>query len=315
MIQSIPIRTIDQDDTLFRISEPMDTSLLQASIADAGLIAPPLVRETARGFSIISGFRRIRACDRLGLDTISVRRAEKDRRSDLDYAFAAISANAFARELTTMELVRGVMLLNRFLTPEAIAERSHAVFNQPMNLQFVIKLLKLGSMPDPVLNLVASGNLSMPAALRMYHQDPATLLGFIRIFTAIKTGLNKQLEILTNVHEIAARERLAPLDVLTGPDVAGIVNDSNTDASRKGNLLRALLAARRFPEITKKNLAFNALVKSLHPGPDIRLMPPANFESTEYTLSLTFSTRNQLKASIGRISEMIDQPAFSGIVS
>ena len=73
----IPLADIDPGDERFRITTRRDSDDLHLSIGRLGLRAAPLVLPGAAGFIIVSGFRRIAACQGLGWDSIPARVLQK----------------------------------------------------------------------------------------------------------------------------------------------------------------------------------------------------------------------------------------------
>lgn len=71
-IYDIPISEIDDfPDHPYRVLDDEDMQALMDSISDRGVITPAMVRKKDDGrYEMISGHRRKRACERLGLETI-----------------------------------------------------------------------------------------------------------------------------------------------------------------------------------------------------------------------------------------------------
>lgn len=80
-IYDIPISEIDDfPDHPYRVLDDEDMQALMDSISDRGVITPVMVRKKDDGrYEIISGHRRKRACERLGLETIRCEIAEVTR--------------------------------------------------------------------------------------------------------------------------------------------------------------------------------------------------------------------------------------------
>lgn len=80
-IYDIPISEIDDfPDHPYRVLDDEDMQALMDSISDRGVITPVMVRKKDDGrYEMISGHRRKRACERLGLETIRCEIAEVTR--------------------------------------------------------------------------------------------------------------------------------------------------------------------------------------------------------------------------------------------
>ncbi len=80
-IYDIPISEIDDfPDHPYRVLDDEDMQALMDSISDRGVITPAMVRKKEDGrYELISGHRRKRACERLGLETLRCEVVEVSR--------------------------------------------------------------------------------------------------------------------------------------------------------------------------------------------------------------------------------------------
>ncbi len=328
-ILNIKISDIDIDDFTYKISSDIDITAMSDSIKSIGLINPPVVRQCNDGrYIVVSGFRRIKAVISNNISRINVRilsgiyrrtlSGEKFINNcvhDRDAAFIAVAENAFQRPLNQVEQARGVVLLKKVMEQNEIAEKSAAIFNFRMNPFFVEKLFLLGTMSDKITSLIESGNLSMTAALRLKQYNSDTVDGFINIFGAVKLGANKQMEIITNIHEIAALENKTPLDLIESDDVKDIIGNKNYDRQRKGSALRSFFAKRRYPRIKEAEEQFKINLKQLKLGNELNLRPPLNFESMNYIFSFKFRNYDELESRIKKLEHVSCNPVLRQMIS
>ena len=68
--RSVSIDRIRTTDQTFKISTTTDVSDLALSISAIGLLHPPILIKKKEGFVIVSGFRRIAACNQLNVQTV-----------------------------------------------------------------------------------------------------------------------------------------------------------------------------------------------------------------------------------------------------
>ena len=76
--QTVPLARINLQNDDFRITTREDLDDLLASIQHAGLISPPVLIKQTCGFTIVSGFRRVAACRKLGWKEIIARILEPE---------------------------------------------------------------------------------------------------------------------------------------------------------------------------------------------------------------------------------------------
>ncbi len=323
-IKQILISDININDITYKISSDIDITGLSLSIKNLGLLNPPIVKKDDKGaYIIVSGFRRIKAMIRNNIKEtyagiISEHFPEKPDQKFFGCnlpALIAVTENAFQRPLTTMEQVRGVSLLINFMDKKKIAEDSMSIFNLKMNASLVEKLYIIGTMPEKVHSLLEEGDLSMTAALRLDKYDLDTVNAFINLFSAIKSGLNKQLEIITNIHEIAARQRITPLGLLESRQIRDIIEDNKFDRQRKGSLLRAFLLKQRYPRIKEAEERFKINLKQLKLGNELNLSAPVNFEAMDYSFSFKFKNMDELEKKIAKLKDVTCNPILKKIIS
>lgn len=233
---------------------------------------------------------------------------------DLKCFIIAIVDNAFHRGLTTVEQVRGVRNLGKYMDTATIAKRSSMIFNQKMNTALVGKLFSIAEMGESMLGLMASERLAMPGALKLKSCDEKTREGVMSLFGRIKTGLNVQREIITNLHEIAMREDISIMDILHSPEFITVLDADETDEKRKGALVRTLLFQRRFPEFSRAEQAFQQKVKALKLGSGLKLEPPVNFEARDYTFLLKFATVDELSRHVEKMVSILREPLIREMI-
>lgn len=300
-VEKVHLDEIELSDQTFRISsndseiETINVRLspLAESINSIGLINMPVLKRRADRYIVVCGFRRVHAMRLAGVAETSALIVSYD---DNICARLAISDNAFQRPLNVMEQVRGVHLLRRSLSCEEIASTSSAIFNSNMNVAMVKMLEDLSQMDPSVHQLIENDRIAMGPALKLKGYNIEAINSFITLFSKIRTGLNKQKEIITHIHEIAARDQISISEIINSDDINQIIDhsDNDMDENRKGNLVRALLFQRRYPNLAKAKERFAINSKLLNLKGGIRLDPPVDFEGRDYTFTFKFSTVEEL---------------------
>ena len=132
---------------------PDDLAALQASIADHGVLQPILVSETATGYQLVAGERRLRAAQAAGLDRIPAVIRQLVDRDQLELALVENLQRADLDPLETADAYR--QLINRFgLSQDDVATR---VGRARSTIANTLRLLDLA--PE-VQTAVADGRLS-----------------------------------------------------------------------------------------------------------------------------------------------------------
>ena len=308
-VRTIPAAQLDDNHT-YQITTCSDTEDLGSSIRGIGLIHPPILIETTRGFTIISGFRRISACAALGRGAFPARVLPADTDA-LTCIRLAIADNALQRSLNLVEISRSLNLLARAIPdPDDLLEAASELALAD-NFGLIQKILKLDKLSRPIQEGILAGVISLPMALQLAERDAAVASILVNVFRKLKLGLNRQRELVTLLTEIALREDKSVLQVIGSADVKEILEFENEDAGLKSGLLRQYLRRRRYPHITTKTEAFDNLRKNMGLGSAVRLTPPRDFEGTAYTATLTFQSLDELEDRKNRLDRIIHNREFN----
>jgi len=311
--QTVPLARINLQNDDFRITTGEDVDELLASIQHAGLISPPLLIKHTSEYKIVSGFRRVAACRKLGWKEIIARILEPEL-DQLACLRLAIADNALQRPLNLIETSRAYQKLSLVSgNLKELAETASSC-GLPTNYSIINKIKNLCLLPLPIQNSILKDAISLAMANELAMLDADTALDFARIFEQLRLSLNKQKEILTLSREIARREDISIRQVLADKTFQQILTDEDLDRGQKGRGIRSFIRQRRFPRIVKAEQNFNTHLKNLKLNPDIKIIPPKEFEGSTYRLNLNFTSLAHLKTIRSMLDEIIKHPSFKKIV-
>jgi ParB family chromosome partitioning protein len=133
--------------------DPEEMADLENSLAASGLLQPIAVRRMGDGFELIAGERRLRAATNIGWTEIPAIIKDLDDRSSL---VMALVENLQRSDLNPIDEARGYLrLAEEFgFTHQQIAEST------AKDRATISNLLRILSLPEPVIQLVADGRLS-----------------------------------------------------------------------------------------------------------------------------------------------------------
>ncbi len=286
----INISDIDLEDQTYNISlSDNHISFLSQSINEAGLITLPVVRPVENQYCVVSGFNTIKACKNNNHSTIRVYKTKKNI-TRYQCLLISIISLSFQRPLTMVELIICTKRLNEFLDKKQIAAKSNAIFNATLNEKFIADVLKTGTLPDPALSLMAEDLLSFKSAIRLCDLKKDIIQSFLTLFSKLKASQNKQLEMITYVSEICARDNIHPAELLEKKEIKEILDDANKDIVFKTKKIRELLFKKRFPTIFQASQTLQHQINSLNFGNKIKVTPSQNLEDQNFTIS--FSAKN-----------------------
>ncbi len=312
--QSVRLAQIDFGDERFRITTRTDIDDLAVSIQKDGLITPPLLANNPPSFTIVSGFRRLSACRKIALEEITAGILIPELSSH-ECLRIAIAENALQRPLNLIETARSFEKLSAFVKGTSRLAESASLLGLPSNPALINKIRPLCRLPGPIQEGILSETISLAMAVELGALDPECGITFVRLFDQLKISLNKQRELVCLVKEISRMENISIQDVLDDRKLEEILNNDDLDRSQKGRKIRTLLRLRRFPRISKAEQDFEFNIKNLQLGRDIKLVAPADFEGTAYSLNLTFSNLTELKALQTRLDRIVQNPSLLKILA
>lgn len=309
----VPVDAIDAEELRFRITTRSDLEPLAASIGRLGLLQPLLLRAAGRGYTIVSGFRRLAACRQLGRREIPARVLSLAV-TDACCARLAIGENALARPLNLIETARALALLTATAPDGRLPVEDAGALGLPAHAGVAARLMRLERLPAAVREGVQEGAIALAMAEELGRLAPDAASAFARLFRRLGLGLNRQREILSLVTEIAAREGRPVLEILTGHELEECLLDPAADRGHAAQQIRRRLHRRRFPAIRRAEEGFETLRRRLDLGEGLQLTPPRDFEGTCFSLTLSFGSLEELLELRGRLDALARNPALSRIL-
>ncbi|MBL7195346.1 MAG: ParB N-terminal domain-containing protein [Desulfobacterales bacterium] len=312
-IKTVPLSCIDSEDNTYRVTTKTKLDDLINSINKVGLINPPLLIAKGSAFTIICGFCRIEACRYLGWAALEVKILGSDT-SRLQCAKIAIADNTMQRQLNLIEKSKALSMLSSFYKDSISLSKAASELGLPDNPALIKKIKNICRLPLSVQDCILSNTipLSIAVELGMLEQDAAILL--VNLFHEFKLSLNKQKEIIILIKEIAFRENISIMEALRKCDFPDILNREDLDRTQKTQKIRAYLKQRRFPEITRAKREFENNVKELKLGKGIKLIPPADFEGSNYMLNLRFNSIKELQERAVKLNNIVKDPILEKIL-
>lgn len=314
----VDLARIDAEDDAYRITAPADAAGLERSIQGVGLIAPPLLlrksTDNTAGFRIVAGFRRVAACVALGWRCIPARVLPPET-ARLTCIRLAVADNAGQRALNPIETSRALRLLSDLCPDPTDLARAAGDLGLPDTPGLIRKMLPLCVLPEALQSGILSGDISLSMAHTLAGLDRDLAVSLTGVFVDLKLSLNKQREVLTLLQEIAMRENLAVSDLFNEAEIRSVLDDPEADRNQRAAALRRRLRRRRYPAVSRAEARFAETLRALPLGEGIRLTPPKHFESTAYTLSLSFTSPAGLSDRRRRIDDILSHPAFKTLFS
>lgn len=309
----VNLSQIDFSDDAFRITTEKQVDDLMRSINHVGIMHLPLLLKKETTYTIVCGFRRIEACRRLNWFKLEAMILEADtmRLKCIKYA---ITDNAFQRPLNLIEKSRSIEMLFDFFKDINRLSEELSVLGLSEHPSMIKKLKGICHLPEPLQNSILSNTISLSMLLELAGMSWDDAKDFITLFNTLKLSLNKQREIVTMVKEIAIREDKSILQVIEESHLKKILMNEDLDKNQKAHNIRIYLKQRRFPSIAVIEKSYEKYRQKLNLKSGFKLIPPINFESSTYTLQLSFNNMTQLKGLKTAFDAFMENPSLKKIV-
>lgn len=118
-------------------------------------------------------------------------------------------------------------------------------------------------------------------------------------------GTNYAMQILGHLEDLARKEEHSPAHLLT--QVLAPLKTDKLQPKDLGRQVRDQLAKKLHPASEGHREAFEAWTRTLKVGSSVRIHPPQNFEGTQYKLEVAFEDPQELRKSLARVLQSLDE--------
>jgi ParB-like chromosome segregation protein Spo0J len=292
-MKRIPFSQIDFADstyTLLPFADDQENPVLRDSIARAGLLHPPIIKENIdAAFQIVAGRKRLHILR----DTFAVQDCtciilprDLDRMSAYTILF---EETLLARPLTPVEKAVFFTNILQDIDVQQAARQFLPRLGLTPNPYHIERVMALLDLEEPLLIKLHQGILSEKTALELTRISFRDRMALYETIDQLQLSVGKQQQLLLACKELSARTRTAIADILSGPEVNGILNHPQANPPQKSTQLMAWLARQRFPRLSAAEQKFKSLTDSLELPPEAVLSHSLSFERDAITLALCFT--------------------------
>ena len=305
-LKKISLKEINLDDDYFRLSDHrFDRKELLDSLDRHGVLFPPAVVPNETSFRILTGFRRISGAKEIGLEKIPVYILNNDIRVEEAFSFS-IEENKTTRTLNLFEKATALWrmeesglsedkIINTFMplmglqSSPRIKEDVSALLNLPENLVDFILFKNLA--PKNFRHLKGIS----PPSLGFFENFVRTLLPSASDFIEVTKGLSD----LSRKHDQEVKELARSL----GIEAALALKEGKKERLEK---IKKLIAAQKFPTLTKINQNLEKKVKNLESPPSLKISWDQTLERSEVAIELDIREEKEFD----RCLETLKSPKF-----
>lgn len=297
-----PLDDLELASSPYRYTSEGDLGTLDDSIADVGLLQPPIAAKGQTGrLIVVAGFRRVRACRRLGWRQAPVHVLPELPPGQIFKI--GILSNACHRRLDPLECGRLCLSIQRHLTMEAagIAQMFLPLMGQPSTLERLQLLSALPSLPEllwPWLATEAFPLKNVPGLLRFQPEDQTRLAS---VMVTFRLSSSRQREFLQQVWDVHRRD-VRPVPGILKAIGALAPTEPGQDLPRICESICVALHRLAFPNLARHETAFKEASRPFERIPGVRLQPFPFFEKSECRLELVFDSPAALNFALLELS-------------
>ncbi len=316
ILQYIPIANINVVDDSFRLTYRPRIDELICSIKKIGVVQPIILRHTPDGaYQIVSGYKRVLACQEINRQTIQTIIYEHTDLSPMQAFQHNLHENVFTRKLNIFEMSIALNKLKDFygVSEEDLVKQYLPLMGEEPSYKVLHQLLVVGSINEPMKDHILASGVALSSAARISEFSPTTQNELLKVLKPIRPNTNKLNELLSLIREISARDGLSVEDILQRYQLLQIVADPNAAAPAKLVALRQSLRGIRLPQIVKRQQEWAQLLSSLELPEQAKLISDPYFEDAQFKLEYQFKAPEELGALIEKLNAAFERQQWHKI--
>ena len=316
ILQYLPIATINLADDSFRVTFAPNLTKLKTSIKKIGVSQPIVVRHTEDGaYQIVSGYKRVRACQELGRQTIPALIHEHTDLSPVQAFIRNLNENAFTREFNIIEKATALSKLREHygVGEEDLVNSYLPLMNEDPSYKLLHQYLTLATLIESMKQHIIDAGIALSSAARIAEFSPTTQSELIKVLQPIRPNTTKLNELLTLIREIAARDGATVESILHRYQLLRIVTDPNAAQPERMAALRETLHGVRMPHLAKKQAEFATMIQDLELPNSVKLHSDPMFENSKMKLEYQFNTPEQLGTLVKQLEKAFEKHAWERI--
>jgi ParB family chromosome partitioning protein len=305
--KNLALKEIFLEDERFRTSYYFSLDKLILSIQKVGLLNPPLVALRDRHYILVSGWKRVFACLKLGLSSLPVLVLEEE--DELKTFLTAFYENLATREFSLLEKAEILNRLKKFGEEKEVIVRNYLpLVDIPSTLSHLESYLTFSRFESGTKRIIHQKNMqfsSVKLLAGFTSKERKLLLPLLQ-----PSGQNRMKEILEDLKEISRRNDLAPQEILSSKEILDIMDSGKLSPLQKVDKIRLNLKKRRYPALFSRKECFDSLVKKLRLPKTIAVRPSPFFEDEKLSIDFSCGNSEELKNNVLRLQALASKKEF-----
>lgn len=304
--KKIAIQFIDLTRDQFRISRYRSTARLERSLQAVGCLEPLLALNPENPI-LISGFRRVEAALKLGMETLPVCFLEGEIEESHVFHLAL---HLFLSTGHPHPVEQSVILrkLEQWFSRDEILERYFPLLEIHPSAVIYRRIRAILDLPLSAQEALASGLLDEVCVPHLERLNEADRQPAIQLLLDLSPSKSSQKEILEYLHDLSLREEVPISTLLQEEAVQRIFTRRPANLPQQREAFRHWLKARRFPVLHQAKTKFEQTCKTLKISDKVKLIPPPFYEGREYEVRFSFREPEEFRRRLETLQQMAQQP-------
>jgi ParB family transcriptional regulator, chromosome partitioning protein len=300
----VNIDQIDTNDQRFQISPYFSVDSLIPSIKKSGLLNPPVLTKREQKYIIVSGWRRITACQKLSVPLIPV--FVMPGESDLKAFKIPVYENLSIRDYSQIEKAAVIRKFYDFgEEPENIIKKYMSLLKIPPTREVMEVYLNIDGLKENIKKTAHQKNWSLGMLEIMTELAPEEAQALYPFMEPL--SLNKQKQLIENLFDISRKQDVSVQNLLNSGELLRIQDDKSLNPFQKAEKIYMLSKKLKNPTFNTWEKAFRELSQSLDLPEEMKVIPSKFFEGDTITIKLDIKNREELKKHILKLKELSER--------
>jgi hypothetical protein len=269
-------------------------------------VNPPVLKE-GKTYTIVTGYKRITACEKLGIQQIKVFLTDK---SDDDCFLLNFHDNVGTRELNDIEKAESIKRFVDIVGKEKTVHDFLPLMDMGSNARVLEDYASLLELEKAVKDGIVDDRISMRNSLMLLEFSGDERMAIFELITELHLSKSKQREVITYIKEIGKRERTSVLSIVD--KLNRTREDTELTVPEKTDKIRMYLRKRRNPTLSAKEKEFGELVKEM--TGQIKISSSPFFEGDDLRVEFRFRDRDQLRKQISSLEGIADSDSLDRLL-
>jgi len=299
-LQEVALDHIEDSPGPCCMSFGFDLDLLIRSIKTVGLINPPVLKRNDPGnFTIVSGYRRIKALQSLNAGRIACRILPAHDVTPLQGLLLNLHDNLSTRKLNDVEKAMVLSRLAPWVPKKEIVTHYMPLLGLPCHEPSLLFFLEIEeNHGNRVKTFVADGRLSLQAVKMLVEIDAISRAGLLRFISDIRFNINQQIQYIDYVIDLSYIEEKPILDIVEEEVLEKIRSDTHMNRPQKAKAILKNLRTQRYPSVVNAENRFKKTLIDLDLPKGTQISAPPYFEGEYYRLEVLFREGEDLKTKL-----------------